>query len=485
MNLPAKVLAATATAALLIPVCGFGPGAAENATAGQSLDVDLIVTAAPVYEPLAVLRSQGPSARAQNDERFPRGAELLRIHFGKDGQGKAEPLVPSFAASADANVSFDGARVLFAGKENAADPWQIWELTLADHSLRRVTTTPTDAVRPFYLPGGRLIWAQRTPHGFQIESSPDGRLPVPFFLNPTAGPGILPLTYMRASAFPTGVLADGRILFEAGFPLGLGSTPEIYTMYADGSGVEAYRCDHGRARWGGMQLASGDLVFTHGTSLAKFTSPLAHEVRIDAPRAEYDGPMTETAAGEWLLSARTSANARYALKLRKPGAALQAVYAQRGMNLIEPVLLAPRPRPRRFPSGLHPWNYANLMALDARLSLAGDLKTAPAFVRLEKEDADGKAIVTGKAPVAADGSFYVKVPSDQPIRFALLNEKGAVLRRERGWFWIRSGEQRICVGCHAGPQRSSENNRPEVFDRTTMPDDLTGANSTGRLPGVK
>ena len=82
---------------------------------------------------------------------------------------------------------------------------------------------------------------------------------------------------MQASAFPADVLADGRILFEAGFPLGSGSTPELYLVYADGSGVESYRCDHGGARWGGRQLASGDVVFTHGASLARFTSPLAHE----------------------------------------------------------------------------------------------------------------------------------------------------------------------------------------------------------------
>jgi len=27
--------------------------------------------------------------------------------------------------------------------------------------------------------------------------------------------------------------------------------------------VESYRCDHGKARWGGKQLANGDVVFTH------------------------------------------------------------------------------------------------------------------------------------------------------------------------------------------------------------------------------
>ena len=65
---------------------------------------DFIVTAAPVYIPLAELRGQ---------ERFPKGAQLLMVHAGK-----AEPLVAGFAASADANISFDGKTVLFAGKQN-------------------------------------------------------------------------------------------------------------------------------------------------------------------------------------------------------------------------------------------------------------------------------------------------------------------------------------------------------------------------------
>ena len=85
----------------------------------------------------------------------------------------------------------------------------------------------------------------------------------------------------------------------------------------------------------------------------------------------------------------------------------------------------------------------------------------------------------GTAPVEADGSFFVKAPADRPIRFALLDAKGAVLRQEQGWFWIRGGEQRICVGCHAGPERASENRVPAVLLRTTTPVDLTGAKAGG------
>jgi hypothetical protein len=117
----------------------------------------------------------------------------------------------------------------------------------------------------------------------------------------------------------------------------------------------------------------------------------------------------------------------------------------------------------------------------------GNLKVTPASVQLEVQDAQGHAVVAGTAPVEPDGSFFVKSPADQPIRFALLDQKGAVLRQEQGWFWIRRGEQRICVGCHTGPERASENRVPAVLLRTTTPVDLTGINQTAvtpqKLPG--
>jgi hypothetical protein len=470
MNSAARVLAIGASVALLIPVCGFAPDAA------QSADEDVIVTAAPVYEPLAALRG---------GERFPKGAQLLLIH-----SGRPEPLVAGFAASADANVSFDGKRVLFAGKKEAGDPWQIWELTLADRSVRKLIAGNGDAIRPFYLPAGRVVYAQRRAQGFELESAGQDGTSAWDPVDSKAGSMLLPLSYLPASAIPDDVLLDGRILFEAGFPLGAGATPELFLVYSDGSGVESYRCDHGRARWAGRQLASGDVVFTHGSSLARFISPLAHEEPVAAPRGEYAGAIAETASGAWLVSARGAPQTHYALKMWKPGsAALQTVLSVSGEDLVEPVVVAPRERPKRHPSGLHSWDYANLLALDARQSREGDLKIIPAAVRLERLDAAGHAVVTGTAPVDADGSFFVKAPADKPIRFALLNEKGAVMREEHGWFWIRRGEQRICVGCHAGPERASENRAPAVLLRDTTPVDLTGAGQTEapqqKTPGGK
>ena len=454
MRSPFALVAAVPIGLMFSAVCALTPNA-EPITAP-----DFIVTAAPAYQPLAEMRGQ---------ERFPQGAQLLLVHAGK-----AEPLVAGFAASADADVSFDAQTVLFAGKRSAGDPWQIWEVTLKDRSVRKVIATATDAERPLYLPGGRMVWAQRTAAGFQLQSAEDGHAPAQRPLNPTAGPGVLPLTYIHTSAFPTDVLRDGRILFEAGFPLGHGSTPELYLVYADGSGVESVRCDHGRARWGGTQMASGDVVFTHGTSLARFTSPLAHEESIKVPRGIYTGSITETSSGTWLVSAKAEAGEPFVIRMWTLGSAvMHTVLARNGENLVEPVPVTPRARPNRHPSGLHPWDYANLLALDARVSRDSALKGTPVSVRLEAQDATGRAIAMGTAPVERDGSFFVKVPGDRPIRFELLDFRGTILRQEKGWFWARGGEQRICVGCHAGPERASENRVPAVLMRTTEPVDLT------------
>lgn len=440
-----SLLASIVPLGLIVLLCGFG-----TAHTGVP-DVPVIVTAAPAYQPLAAL---------QGKERFPQGSHLLILQ-----NGDAEPLLPDFAASADASVSFDGKSVLFAGKKAAADPWQIFELTLDTHEVRGVIAGVTDAIRPLYMPGRRLVFAQRTEAGhYALKTAGlDGR-------------DTLALTYLPADILPADAIADGRILFEAGFPLGSGSTPEMFLVYADGSGVESYRCDHGSRRWGGRQLASGDIVFTHGNSLARFTSPLASEARIAAPAGDYAGAIAETRDGHWLLSVRPTPAARFALKAwnpASPAALPQTVLARPGENLVEPVLVEPRDRPKQHPSGLHDWSYGNLLALDARASREGDLKTVPASVRLETQDAAGRPVLLGTSAVESDGSFFVKAPGDRPLRFTLLDPKGVPIRQEHGWFWVRKGEQRICVGCHTGPERASENNVPAVLLRSTTPADLS------------
>jgi hypothetical protein len=473
LNLPPgfKFLFALATSAILVLFCGFANNPAQKSDATQSkFDVPVLFVCAPAYLPLAALKGE---------ERFPQGAQIFLLEAGN---AKPVQLIEDFFATADPSVSYDAKTILFTGKKLQHDPWKIYEYSFATRKTRPIfapgeDAIETDQIRPLYLPHDRLVYARRTAHGFRIEAAQFD------------GTNIQPLTFIPASAIPVDVLADGRILFESYYPLGTGSTPEMFLVYSDGSGVESYRCDHpgvrtdknaehdasaAAGRWGGHQDSAGDVLFTHGDSLARFTSPLATEAPIAAPPLAYsDGPV-EVNAETWLISAHSATQKHFSLVLYSTSAhSSRTLFADTAQDLVEPVLLTARTRPNHHPSGLHDWQYGNFLALDARLTRDAALAAQPTTVRVEALDEQGKLVALGSAPVEADGSFFVQTTGDTPVRFSLLDKDGNVLRAERGFIWIKKGEQRICVGCHTGPERASENKVPGVLLRTTTPVDLT------------
>ena len=409
-----------------------------------------LYTVAKSYEPLAWM---------QGADRFPTGATI----FLRDAKGQ-HALVPGFAASADSAVSFDGERVLFSGKRKAEDPWQIWEIALDGGEPRRVTSTSDNCIRPFYLPEDRVVYARKTAGRFVIETAD------------LAGGKPLALTYGPRSFLATDVLRDGRILFGAGYPLGADANPEIYTVYSDGSGVESYRCDHGKARHQGKQISSGDIVFASGPGLARFTSARAQQIHISAPVGEYAGDVAETSSGDWLLPWRANAKTAFQLMIWTPGSTrLRPLVAEQNANIIQPMLLGEHAAPNRHPSGLHDWPNANLLCLNAYTSKYSFATRSIHSVRLYTRDKDGKAQLLGIALVERDGSFFVQVPTEQPLQIELLDGAGKTLKRESGFFWMRRGEQRACVGCHAGPETAPENAVPMILLKSTMPADMTGA----------
>jgi hypothetical protein len=411
--------------------------------------------------------SYSPEAWLQGGERFPLGGEIVV----KNGS-QSHPLIAGFVSAVDPSLNFEGTSVLFAGKASVSDPWQIYEMGLSGGKPRRVTSGVDDCIRPIYLPDGRFVYARKITGRFVLEVSA---------LDGTGVP--LRLTYAPGNFLPTDVLQDGRVLFESNFPLGSSGQPEIYTVYPDGSGVESYRCDHGHARSNGKQTATGEIVFASKDGLGRFTSAVAHEVTVNVPQGDYTGGIAESRSAALILSFRAapsggndSASESYVLKLWNPGThTLETLAAEPDENLVEPVVIAARPVTNRFPTALHNWKTTNLLALNSYVSREAETPSGTvAAVRVSTLDSSGYVTVLGTAPVEKDGSFFIQAPGDSPLKFELLNAQGNVVRKEDGWMWARSGEQRICVGCHAGPERAPDNAVPAVLLRTTTPVNLTG-----------
>lgn len=412
--------------------------------------VPYIYTEAPRYDSAATLKG---------GERFPAGAALQLV-----AGGRKRALAAGFAASADATVSFDGLRVLFSGKQRTGDPWQIWEMALGGGAAHRMVSDKNDAIAPFYLPGDRMVYSRRTPAGFQLVTvALDGGAP-------------LQLTYGPGNRVACDVLRDGRVLFEAAH--------DLYTVYSDGSGVESYRCDHGPDRRGARELSSGDILFETGGRLARFTSARAVELPVPLPKGEFAGPVAEISPGTWMISWRPAPISQYGLYLWRLGQALPEKVLGPAGEAVQPVLVQARPVPKRHPSGLGDRQGANLLCLNVYTSKLPIAEGSVAKVRVWAQSDDGAARMLGEAPVEQDGSFFVNPPSETAIRFELLDRSGKIAAAEKGWFWARRGEQRVCVGCHAGPERAPENAVPQVLLRSTDPVKLTLIRSHDRQGAV-
>lgn len=412
--------------------------------ASPGVPVPYIYMEAPRYDGAAV-RTGG--------ERFPSGAIL---HLVANGTNRV--LASGFAASADASVSFDGRRVLFSGKQHPGDKWQIWELPIAGGPARRVLAAQEDCITPFYLPADRVVFARRTAQGFQLQ------------IVPLAGGATAPITFAPGNQIACDVLRDGRVLFEGAHGSGV---RELYTVYTDGSGVETHRCDHGHDRQSGRELASGDIVFESGGKLARFTSSRAAEIALKLPAGEFAGPVAEVQAGEWLVAYRAAPGGPYSLYLYQPEQDQpQQVLSAAGANALQPVLIRPRTRPKIHPSGLGNRDGANTLCLSVYTSKLRIPERSVTAVRLWARDDRGSALELGTAPVETDGSFFLTTPADRPVRFELLDSRGKTVAAEKGWIWYRRGEQRICVGCHAGPERAADNVQPQTLVRSTEPVNL-------------
>jgi hypothetical protein len=402
-----------------------------------------------------------PGAWMEGGERFPAGAT---VYLTSGRRRERRPIAPDFSASADAAVSYDGTRVLFAGKLTAGAPWQIWETALAGGTSRQITSGDTDCFRPLYLPNGGVAYTRRLERGTVLELARPGAAKVER------------LTFAPGSYLTDSVLQDGRILIEAVGENAGGKKRELFTLYPDGTGLESLRCDHGHDRAEGRQLSSGDVIFEERGRLASIRPALASQADVPQTKFRQLGPVAEVGPDRWLLTVERPGNPHAGICLWNVSSRrLLSLENPQNASAVQPVMAAPRTPPRDFPSALTASRRgANALCLNTRQSLAPYQGIAQ-WVRVYGQGPRGEPVILGRAQVAGDGSFFVQVPGDRALRFELLDGEGRSLRSEQNWIWFRNGEQRICVGCHAGPEQAAENRLPDVLRGRPSPASLTGS----------
>jgi hypothetical protein len=423
-------------------------------------------------------------------------------------------LTPDFFAAADPRTSFDGARVLFAAKKSGDSQWQIWEMNIDGSGARQITRCAGDCLRPAYLPRGEIVYtAFSTEPGASFvrksvahagvslpESGARTVLTSQLWVSKVDGSEAHPITFGPGDFQVETVLRNGAILATARSPLlpssGQPADRELYTLRPDGTGLATLRCDHQHPaiRSQAQELDDGAVVFVKaaltsqglGGNLAWIRRGVLHNAPLTAPPIQALSPQP-LAAHDLLVTRESTAPVRgtqlslflFNATTGKFGA---PIYKDPKFSTVEAVPVAAHEPPRWYWSTLSPdLHRAYFVCLNAYLAEGlpgGRISSRLSRVRVLKLDAATQTeVVLGEAPVEEDGSFYIAVPPDQPVRFEALDNAGRVVRAQRSWIWSRSGEEHGCVGCHEDRALAPENRWPLALRRFDTPTRLDMAKS--------
>jgi len=199
-----------------------------------------------------------------------------------------------------------------------------------------------------------------------------------------------------------------------------------------------------------LNLAGGEEVYIYSNDqlnpVGRYTSPYpAGDGRLFVAHAPwYD--TSYSAYGLYLLDPDTGA--------------MTLVYDDPAVSDVDPVVLAPRPRPATIEPNLprrDDGGTASILCMSVFNSDKAYDRAAARYVRVlgvtligqvMNANASFESHALATVPLQADGSFHVEVSADRPVRFQLLDAEENVLLHETEFNYVRAGERLTCVGCH-------------------------------------
>lgn len=444
-----------------------------------------------------VVFTEIPVARASGAQ--PLAGGMLRAPYGDGGRlvllaktGATRVLTQDFESAADPAVSFDGKRILFAGKKAAGDNWNIFEMNADGSGTRQITRNAGNCRNPMYQ--SALFYLNDAQPSYQVTFASDaagelneyGRVAAANLYSVRFdGSGLRRLTYAVSSSYDPFQMQDGRILFSnwqrshAGY--GDPGRIDLFAIQLDGvdyaafSGTQGRRIKHMACTTPKRMVAfiESDALAWDGAGTVGTLSLHRNLHSYKAVTSATDGlfhspsPLPD---GSVLVSRRPAdgagVHAIYRLDLETGRRTL--VFRDAGSHSIQAVALVSRPEPDGHSSVVEDdQNWAKLYCLSVYES---DLKREwmpPGTARRLR-------VIEGMPPTAAtgggairkrllgglaldeDGSFHLLVPPNTPIQLQVVDAEGMALRTS-AWIWAKNKEQRGCIGCHEDRERTPEN----------------------------
>jgi hypothetical protein len=412
------------------------------------------------------------------DADLPAGSRVVVFDSSAPDSGLAN-LTPGFHAAGRADLSFDGRRILFVGRQAPTDSLDVWEAAVDGSTLRRVVTRPENVTQAIYLssiytlnadgPARQIAFSVTTGDGDDRRST--------LYTSRRDGSQVRRVTFDPFGASDPHLLSDGRLLYSGGHAAFAQRGTALFTINTDGTDVSAFAATHEQPALRGMpcETDDGQIVYVEsnadtplggGTLVAVARTRSLHTRRVIAPAVDdaYHSP-SPMAEGRLLVSYREKSDGSYGVYVLDPrsGARIHKLFDSPDWEDVEPVAVKARFEPpgrssvvdERVSSG-------HLYCLDAYLTdlgPPGGLETGAIEVLrvVRSSSTAAEETVLGEIPVRPDGSFYLQIPARTPLRLEILGRDGQVLQAMRNSFWVMPGERRGCIGCHEDRERTPPN----------------------------
>jgi hypothetical protein len=404
-----------------------------------------------------------------------------------------------FHSAADPDVSFDGKRIVFSGKKNASDKWNVFEMGIDGRGVRQITRDLGDCRSPVYLSTQYTIIS--TEPWYQIaftsaeagKTNEHGHTPARHLYSCLLdGSGTRRLTFNLSSDIDPFLMQDGRLLFSSWqrstLSRGMRGRLALFTINNDGTDVSLFSGDEGQTIKHMPCTTTRDLaIFVEAESLpwdgagrlsaVSLRRPLySHRVISENGLFHSPSPLPD---GEILVSKRPADGdgTHGVYRLEPDTGEIEPVFDDPSYHDIQAKVVRTRPEPDGRSSVVtekDPYGQLYCMNVSETDLKRRDWMTREQAIKLrvlegvapEGSDGNGKGCheepplaqkrFLGVIPIEPDGSFYIKVPANTSIQLQLLDENNLALRT-CSWIWAKNHEPRGCIGCHEDPELTPEN----------------------------
>ncbi len=439
-----------------------------------------------------------------NTGSFQGGGALKTLDVAT-GQSRTVVDVPKGVAR-DPDVSFDGRKILFSMRRDAADDYHVFEVNPDGSGLTQLTFgSGLSDIDPMYLPDGRIVFTStREPKYCMCNRHAMGNL---YVMNGD-GSNVEQIGHSTLHEGHPSLMADGRVIYDRWeyVDRNFGDAQGLWTVNPDGTNHAVY--------WGNNTNSPGAVLDARpipGTEQVLVTFSSCHDrpwgaIAIVDRRLGLDGktPTVRTwpegavnliGVGNYdtfkqvqpkyedpyPLSDKYFLCSRMTGRGEQMGIVLIDVFGNErllhteGPGCFDPMPLAERPKPPALPSRTDAAQREGLFYVEdvyrgtgmdrvprgtvrwLRVVESPEKRfwTGPAWDGGTGQQAPGMAWddfnnkrILGTVPVQADGSAYFSVPADTFVYFQLLDERGMMVQSMRSGTIVRPGERTGCVGCH-------------------------------------